>query len=80
MKHSESTETPTEEYAESSKVEASEVADGTEVPIPEEFQKQVQALLKGANKQQLRHVQDCCNECLNGMDKEAEFSTEDMPE
>jgi len=80
MKHSESTETLSKENAESPEIESKEVADGTEVPIPEEFQKQVQALLKGANKQQLRHVQDCCNECLNGMDKEAEFSTEDMPE
>jgi len=80
MKHSESTETLSKENAESSEIESKEVAGGTEVPIPEEFQKQVQALLKGANKQQLRHVQDCCNECLNGMNKEEEFSTEDMPE
>ena len=68
------------ENAESSEIESKEVAGGTEVPIPEEFQKQVQALLKGANKQQLRHVQDCCNECLNGMNKEEEFSTKEMPE
>ena len=82
MKHSESTESPAEEYAESSKEEASEVAEGTEIPLPEKFQRSVQSLLKGANKQQLRHVQDCCNECLDGMakeEREEEFSTKDMP-
>jgi len=51
------------------------------VPIPEDFQKKVYALLEGANKQQLSFVRNCCNECENDMMKEEapEFSTESMP-
>jgi len=48
------------------------------VPIPEEFQKSVKSLLKGANKQQLSFVRDCCCECESDS-KEAMMSTEGMP-
>ena len=51
------------------------------VPIPEDFQVAVKKLLKGANKQQLSFVQECCYECERENDKvnKEEFSTESMP-
>jgi len=52
---------------------------GASVPIPEEFQKKVQELLKGANRQQLSFVRDCCYQCESDMKPEPEFSTESMP-
>lgn len=47
------------------------------VPVPEEFQTKVKALLKGANKQQLSFVRECCYECER--EQEPEFTDANMP-
>jgi hypothetical protein len=52
------------------------------VKVPEEFQKKVAELLKGATKQEVDYVQDCCYDVMNELDKadrKSEFSTEHMP-
>lgn len=46
------------------------------VPIPEEFQVKVKALLEGANKHQLDFVRSCCSEC----EHMEEFTDKEMPE
>jgi hypothetical protein len=52
------------------------------VKVPEEFQKKVAELLKGASKQEIDFVQDCCYDAMSELerkDRKSEFSTEHMP-
>ncbi len=82
----ESKESIEEEKAESLAEQKKEEMSGSEVPIPEEFQKQTHALLHKANKHQVKHVHDVAyarEAELNKSDKHSkaplEFSTADMP-
>ncbi len=69
MDESEAVDSPEEESAEP-----------TDVHIPEDWQKQAQALVEGANEHQLSYLQSCISECRSkSAKKDMEFSTENMP-
>ena len=59
-----------------------ETSPNSGIKVPEAFQLKVDELLKGASKQEIDYVQDCCSDLMSEIyekEHKDEFSTADMP-